>query len=150
VSIESVSRRSAISGAVITVGAGILGYAVARNSSAAEKKRSTTAANAYGYGGGGSSKTRLAALSAVPVGGGVVLSKKDVVLTRDQSGAVHAFSATCTHQGCMVTDVAHGQIICPCHGSRFNAETGAPVAGPAPRPLPSVSVTVDGDAIFTS
>jgi Rieske Fe-S protein len=149
VSGETVTRRSAISGAVIAVVAGVVGYAVARNSSAAETKGSTATANAYGFG-GGSSKKRLAALSAVPTGGGIVLSKANLVLTRNQSGDVRAFSATCTHQGCMVTAVLRGQIICPCHGSRFNAETGSPVAGPASRPLPSVSVTVEGDSIFTS
>ena len=145
---ESVSRRAAIRGSVVAVIGGIVGYAVAKNSSAAERKHSTTAANAYGYG-GGSSKKQLALLSAVPIGGGVVLSKADVVLTRDQSGAVHGFSATCTHQGCQVTEVRDGQILCPCHGSRFNAANGSVVAGPAPRPLPSVAVTVEGDAIFT-
>lgn len=145
---EPVSRRTLIRGSVITVVAGVAGYAIARNSGAAERKRTTTAANAYGYGGAPSRK-KLAALSAVPAGGGLVLANDDVVLTRDQAGTVHAFSATCTHQGCTVTEVTGGQIICPCHGSKFAASSGAVTAGPAPRPLPSIAVTVEGDTIFT-
>jgi Rieske Fe-S protein len=143
----TVSRRGLIRGAVVTVGAGIAGFAVANTSSYAQRKRATAAANANGYGGTPKRK-QLTALSAVPVGGGVVLANQDIVVTRDNAGAVHAFSATCTHQGCQVTDVANGQIICPCHGSRFNLQTGDPVAGPASRPLPSVAVTVEGGSIF--
>jgi Rieske Fe-S protein len=109
----------------------------------------TTAANSAGYG-GTEKRKQLATVSSVPTNGGVVLSKQDVVLTRDESGAVHAFSATCTHQGCQVTDVKSGQIICPCHGSKFDAKTGAVVAGPASRALPTVTVTVEGGMIYAS
>jgi Rieske Fe-S protein len=147
---SGVTRRGLISGAVVAVGAGIVGYAVANNSSYASRKSGSTAANSTGYGStSGGARKQLTTLSAVPIGGGIVLSKKDVVVTRDDNGDVHAFSATCTHQGCQVTEVRDGQIFCPCHGSRFSASTGNPVAGPAPRPLPTVAVTVEGDAIFT-
>jgi Rieske Fe-S protein len=145
---SGVTRRGLISGAVVAFGAGIAGFAVANSSSYASRKRETTAANSSGYGGTSGGRKQLTTLSAVPIGGGIVLSKKDVVVTRDDNGDVHAFSATCTHQGCQVTEVHDGQIFCPCHGSRFNASNGNPVAGPAPRPLPMVAVTVDGDAIF--
>src|SRR5436189_2219053 len=144
----AVTRRGLISGAVVAVGAGIVGFAVANNSSYAARTRGSAAANSSGYGSPSGGRKQLTTLSAVPAGGGVVLSKQDVVVTRDDNGDVHAFSATCTHQGCQVTDVSHGQISCPCHGSWFSAQTGSPVAGPASRPLPSVAVTVEGDAIF--
>ncbi|MGZ4664118.1 MAG: Rieske (2Fe-2S) protein [Frankiaceae bacterium] len=92
----------------------------------------------------------LTTVSAVPPGGGVVLDSANVVVTRDQSGAVHAFSATCTHQGCTVNDVSNEVISCPCHGSQFNADTGAVVQGPATQPLPTVQVSVRGDQIVES
>jgi Rieske Fe-S protein len=143
----SVTRRGLLAGAVVTVAAGIAGYAVATNSSAAHGRRSTTAANNYGFH-GSSGRRLLASLASLPIGGGRVLGKDDVVLTRDDSG-VHAFSATCTHQGCTVTQVSDGRIRCPCHGSQFDARTGAPVVGPATRPLPPVPITVEGDSVFT-
>ena len=33
---------------------------------------------------------------------------------------------------------------CPCHGSRFNADTGAVVQGPAPKALPAVDIKAVG------
>jgi Rieske Fe-S protein len=73
----------------------------------------------------------------------------DVVLTRSGS-QVKAFSAVCTHQGCQVNKVADGKIDCPCHGSVFDASTGAVVAGPAPSPLPPVAVEVRSGEVFSS
>src|SRR3954454_19673827 len=122
---SAVTRRGLIRGAVVAVGAGVVGYAVANNSSYGKNKRASTAANSSGYGSSSGGRKQLTTLSAVPIGGGVVLGKQDVVVTRDSGGNVHAFSATCTHQGCQVTDVSHGQISCPCHGSRFDANTGS-------------------------
>ena len=86
----------------------------------------------------------LAALADVPVGGGLVLAAQDVVLTQPVEGEVRAFSATCTHQGCLVADVSGGTINCTCHGSSYDAADGTVVAGPAPRrspPAPSPSPT---------
>ena len=64
--------------------------------------------------------------------------------------AVVAFSATCTHQGCQVDSVHNGQIGCPCHGSAFDATTGAVLAGPARRPLSKVAVVVKDDSVYTA
>ena len=83
----------------------------------------------------------LAPLSDVPDGGGLVLPDARVVLTRT-GGDVRGFSAVCTHLGCLVRDVVGGQIRCPCHGSRFDATTGAVVQVPATRPLGAVPVAV--------
>jgi Rieske Fe-S protein len=88
----------------------------------------------------------LTDVSAIPAGGGVVTD--GVVVTRDSSGEVHAFSATCTHQGCTVSSVADGRIVCPCHSSVFDAGTGAVVNGPATRALPAVDVTVRGGQVI--
>jgi Rieske Fe-S protein len=143
------SRRSALRGSFVVVVGGIGGYLIARNSAAARAKAGTTAANAYGpstkQGG-----ALLAALNTVPVGGGLILDDPAVVLTRAQGDEVHAFSAVCTHQGCTVNKVAGGTIDCPCHGSKFDAATGAVVSGPATSKLPSVAVTVRDGGVYTS
>jgi Rieske Fe-S protein len=141
------SRRNIVVGAIVTVGAGIAGYAVASNSAVAKAKDITTAANDYGYQTPAKRK-RIAALSDVPVGGGLIVQSADVVLVRDDAG-VRGYSATCTHQGCTVTDVRNGQIICPCHGSAFAVSSGAVTSGPARRPLPPVPVVVEGDSVFS-
>jgi Rieske Fe-S protein len=78
----------------------------------------------------------------VPVDGGTILSDAEVVVTQPSKGQFQAFSAVCTHQGCLVNQVADGAIICPCHGSRFSIEDGSVLGGPAPKPLPAATVTV--------
>jgi Rieske Fe-S protein len=90
----------------------------------------------------------LAQVADIPAGGGVILKDQKVVLTKDQSGKVCAFSAICTHQGCAVTAVEEGTINCPCHGSKFDATSGEPVAGPARKPLPAVAFKQRDGAIF--
>jgi Rieske Fe-S protein len=76
-----------------------------------------------------------------------VLADKKVVLTQPSAGVIKAFSAVCTHQGCLVDGVSGGTINCPCHGSSFKVADGSVAAGPAKRSLPSVSVTVVDGAI---
>lgn len=90
----------------------------------------------------------LVSLQGLPIGGGVVLGERKIVVTRDSSDAIHAFSAVCTHQGCAITTVSDGTINCLCHGSKFDMNTGRPVAGPATSPLPPVAIQRRGDAVF--
>lgn len=149
---EAVSRRAALRGLGVTVVGAVAGYLVARNSGAAKNRSAAAAANGYGYSYGpaaGSGGKLLARLSQLTPGGGVVLAQQNVVVTLGSDSSVHAFSATCTHQGCTVDSVRSGVITCPCHGSRFDARTGAVVAGPAPRALPSVPVVVRNGGVYT-
>ena len=90
----------------------------------------------------------LAQVADIPAGGGVILPEQKVVLTKDQSGKVAAFSAVCTHQGCVVTDVSNGTINCPCHQSKFAVATGQRVDGPAQNPLPPVAIQQRDGAIY--
>ncbi|WP_433018162.1 Rieske (2Fe-2S) protein [Kribbella sp. CA-294648] len=99
-----------------------------------------------GPAGGGAAA--LTSADKVPAGGGVVLADQKVVVTRDGSGAPHAFSAVCTHQGCLVTSVEGGTINCRCHGSKFDVSSGEPVGGPAKKPLPPIAVEERNGAIF--
>lgn len=92
--------------------------------------------------------TVLVALTDVPDGGGIVLTDRQVVLVRDGDD-VEGYSAVCTHQGCLVDEVADGEIRCPCHGSVFDARSGDVVRGPAQRALAEVDVDVrDGRVVL--
>ncbi|MBW1599813.1 Rieske (2Fe-2S) protein [Streptomyces sp. JJ38] len=89
----------------------------------------------------------LAATSTIPEGGGTVFRDQEVVVTQPRSGEFKAYSAVCTHRGCLVGGVESGTINCPCHESRFAIEDGSVESGPARRPLPERRITVFGDSI---
>lgn len=54
-----------------------------------------------------------------------------------------AFSSTCTHAGCLLTKEENGLILCPCHGSGFEASTGRVLKGPALKPLKPLTCRID-------
>jgi Rieske Fe-S protein len=144
-----VTRRSVLGGAAVAAVAGAVGYVVASNSSAADAKTAGTAAN--GYAAAPSKGRRLLALSQIPRGGGTIMRHDLIVVIRDSNGgSAHAFSATCTHQGCVVGSVSGGTINCPCHGSQFDTTTGDVVTGPATSPLPKIPVTVQNGVVYTA
>lgn len=95
------------------------------------------------------SPVKAAALKDVPVGGSIVLKvgAKEVALSQPKAGVIKAFSAICTHQGCIV-QAASTELDCPCHGSRFNAMTGKVLQGPAQIPLPEYTARVSGADIY--
>jgi nitrite reductase/ring-hydroxylating ferredoxin subunit len=61
--------------------------------------------------------------------GGVVLSDQTVVLTRSMDDVVRGFSATCSHQGCLLALGSTESIDCSCQCSRFDPATGEVLAG---------------------
>lgn len=94
------------------------------------------------------SATEVAKLADIPVGGSVEasLNGKPILVSQPTAGKVIAFSAVCTHQGCVVKPVGK-EFDCPCHGSKFDAMTGEVLGGPAPSPLVAVPVSVTGDSV---
>jgi Rieske Fe-S protein len=90
----------------------------------------------------------LAKVADVPVGGGVVLADKEVVLTQPVQGEIKGFTSSCTHYGCTLASVTGGTINCNCHGSKFDMTDGAVRNGPAVGALPAVAIRVDGDEVF--
>lgn len=97
--------------------------------------------------GGGSASGGLGPTSEIPVGGGKIFSKEKVVVTQPTQGQFKAFSATCTHQGCLVSKIEGKDIDCTCHGSKFSIEDGSVVNGPAKEPLKALSVSTTGGQI---
>jgi len=99
-------------------------------------------------GGTGTTGTLLGLVTDIPVGGGMVFMSQQVVVTQPVKGVFKAFSAVCTHVGCLCNKVANGTIDCPCHGSEFKISDGAVVTGPAPAPLPGRAITVSDGKIL--
>src|SRR5580692_1110527 len=89
----------------------------------------------------------LAATSQVPDGGGKIIDGKNIVITQPESGSFKAFTAICTHQGCIVSSVSGGTINCPCHGSKFSIKDGSVINGPATQPLAAIAIKVEGTSI---
>lgn len=89
----------------------------------------------------------LGPTSDVPVGGGAIFKDAKIVVTQPAAGEFKAFTAVCTHAGCVVAKVENNTIDCPCHGSKFSLTDGSVVGGPAPSPLAAVKVTVSGGNI---
>lgn len=70
-----------------------------------------------------------------------------VFVKRDPSGKLTAFSAVCTHLGCVVNyDRLKDQFICPCHGGVYDGN-GKNIAGPPPRPLKKLPMRIAGEYI---
>lgn len=160
------SRRAVLEAAGVTLAAGVVGYAgmtalAPRGDGgyrgAPDRDDDGSGEDAGGLDGGdddrgGSGRDddgrTLLAVTDVPDGGGVVLDDRRLVLVRDGDD-VHAFTAVCTHQGCLVGAVTAGEIRCPCHGSTFDARTGEVVRGPAIADLEEVDVQVrDGRVVL--
>jgi thiosulfate dehydrogenase [quinone] large subunit len=72
---------------------------------------------------------------------------RDDIVVRHPNGKLTACSAVCTHAGCDVT-YTRGVLFCPCHGSAFDAATGAVKQGPATQPLARKQVLERGASIY--
>jgi cytochrome b6-f complex iron-sulfur subunit len=99
--------------------------------------------------GPGGGMKEVARLEDIPVWGAkkIVLGGSAIMLVRTATD-VKAFSAVCTHLGCLVDWVEQKrEILCPCHAGRF-ALDGRVTGGPPPRPLPSYQAHVADGKIF--
>ena len=97
---------------------------------------------------GGAMGTLLGLVKDIPVGGGRVFITQKVIVTQPASGVLRAFSAVCTHVGCICNKVASGTISCPCHGSEFKITDGTVVTGPAPAPLAARTIAISDGKIL--
>ncbi len=72
-----------------------------------------------------------------------VNSGKTVIVVRLTASTYTAFAAQCTHQGTEIGLPSNSVMICPNHGSKFNANTGAVVQGPAAAALTKFNASFD-------
>ncbi len=144
----AVTRRTALVAGAATLGGATLAACSSDSSSTTSAPPSappSTSAGTSPAGGKG-----LVALNSIKVGEAVSAKLADgskVIVARPTSTTAVAFSAICTHQGCTVAP-AGKKLDCPCHGSVYNATTGAVMSGPAPKPLPKVPVHVAGGQVI--
>ncbi|WP_211359600.1 Rieske (2Fe-2S) protein [Actinocorallia herbida] len=89
----------------------------------------------------------LAKAADVPVGGGKIVGEYKVFVVQPTEGVFKAFSSVCTHQGCGVGAPRDGKVSCPCHGSEFDAFTGAVTHPPAKAALREYAVEVKNGGI---
>ena len=101
--------------------------------------------------GGGAENVEIDGADAMAVGEAkmVQVAGKAVIVIRGASG-FKAFSASCTHLGCLVKwDRENQELICPCHAAVFDAD-GRVVSGPPPSPLPAYKVKEIGKRVYIS
>ena len=81
-------------------------------------------------------------LIAIDVGG-------NQVAVANVGGTFHAFDDACTHRQCSLAEgtLEGTTVTCPCHGSQFDARTGAVLRPPAVQPVRSYRVRVEGDTL---
>ena len=144
----AINRRRALAGsAAIAVGVPVLAACGSDEPTATDPSSSPSPSDESPSEPSADGSAALASASTVPVGGCFVNADAKVVVTQPTEGDFKAFSAVCTHQGCLVESSSEGEIPCPCHGSRFSLEDGSALSGPATAALAAVEITVDGDSI---
>jgi len=88
-------------------------------------------------------------LSEIKVGDVVTVREGKFYLTRSEQGLM-ALYWKCVHLGCTVPwNAGAGKFLCPCHGSVYDLN-GQNVAGPAPRPLDMMEISIKGEDIIVN
>ena len=149
----NVDRRGAIG--IGVVGALSIAFASLGNFFARPAKIASSAAKVVTKQGGGAPTNAIVAISDLNVGSALQIkltSGDPGILIRTATDAVCAFSAVCTHQGCTVDyDQASKELICPCHGARFDPlQNGKAIAGPTRAALTEIPVQISGEYIVSS
>ncbi|MFI8100017.1 Rieske (2Fe-2S) protein [Streptomyces sp. NPDC086023] len=138
-SAQPAARRTVLKGAAALAGAAAAGISLAACSTEAG---STVDAEKP------SEPLDLGGAEAVPVGGAKLFREQRLLVSQPSAGQYRAFSAKCTHAGCILDKIENGEGNCPCHMSRFDVATGKVLSGPAPSPLPEIPVKVEGGKII--
>ncbi|MFD5325922.1 Rieske (2Fe-2S) protein [Streptomyces sp. NPDC127092] len=126
------TRRTVLKGAALAGAAGLGVAACSTDSKVGHAQDPTPTA-----------PVALGAPDEVPVGGAKLYREQRVLVHCPAQGQYKAFSAQCTHAGCVLDKIENNEGNCPCHGSRFDVTTGKALQGPATVPLPEVPVRVE-------
>ncbi|MFJ8015844.1 Rieske (2Fe-2S) protein [Streptomyces sp. NPDC096339] len=137
---QSAARRTVLKGAAALAGAVGAGATLAACSTESNSGSGTPAVP--------SQPVELGAATEVPVGGAKLYREKKLIVSCQAEGQYKAFSAQCTHAGCVLDKIEKGEGNCPCHGSRFDVNTGKVVQGPATDPLPAVPVKAENGKLI--
>lgn len=85
---------------------------------------------------------KIESLDEIKNGEGKTVSYKSKTMSvyRDETGALHAVSSSCTHMGCNVAfNDTEKTWDCPCHGARYGLD-GSVLTGPATRSLDIIKI----------
>lgn len=80
-------------------------------------------------------------INVAKLGTGVFIFDSYIIVK--STGRLKVFSNRCTHAGCRINRESDGQLICPCHGSKYDAATGKVIQGPAGLSLPQIPFGTD-------
>jgi Rieske Fe-S protein len=88
-----------------------------------------------------SAKPVVTKLNTAKLGNGIFFFERFILVKA--KGSLKVFSNRCTHAGCRINQEIAGQLVCPCHGSRYEAATGKVVQGPAGIALSKIPYAID-------
>ncbi|MEV6328068.1 Rieske (2Fe-2S) protein [Streptomyces sp. NPDC051909] len=131
------TRRTVLKGAALAGAAGLGVAACSTDSKVGHAQDPTPTA-----------PVALGAPDEIPVGGAKLYREQRLLVHCPAKGEYKAFSAQCTHAGCVLDKIEDNEGNCPCHGSRFDVTTGKAVQGPATVPLPEVPVRVENGKLI--
>ena len=79
----------------------------------------------------------------------VDFSLKPALAFRGKDDEPVLISSVCTHLGCTVQNKLNkGRLLCPCHITYFELDTGKVLAGPAKSPLPMIPFVIEGEKVL--
>lgn len=131
------TRRTVLKGAALAGAAGLGVAACSTDSKLGHAETPTPTA-----------PVALGAPDEIPVGGAKLYREQRLLVHCPAKGEYKAFSAQCTHAGCVLDKIEDNEGNCPCHGSRFDVTTGKALQGPATVPLPEVPVRVENGKLI--
>ncbi len=94
-------------------------------------------------------EVRAGRRDAIPTGGAHLFTLgTSRVMVVDTPSGLKAFSAVCTHLGCIIKWHSESKhFICPCHKGTFDT-SGQVVSGPPPTPLNTFDLSIKGNDIY--
>jgi nitrite reductase/ring-hydroxylating ferredoxin subunit len=94
---------------------------------------------------------KVAEAKDIAAGTGILVELDgDRIALFNVNGTFHAIGDTCTHAGGPLSDgdLDGDLVTCPWHGAQFDVKTGEVVGPPAPKPVTSYHVKVEGSDVL--